>query len=207
MNGALRNIRSHESYGWLQQDSPRLGAYIPQMGDALVYIPQGHAEFLDSRNNKAASKPWNAISGMRNIEPVRVVGLNYIISQDGRDETVANLRLRLADPSAASPGAEFEVELPRLDDPDFLVPLHRYRAAAEKAWRVDDRCAVLWQEDGVDGIKVDSWWHGVVSAMNPNRDSGRAPRGTHSWVSTTTSRRQRTRPRHILAGNSTMKMS
>ena len=168
MNGALRNIRSHESYGWLQQDSPRLGAYIPQMGDALVYIPQGHAEFLDSRNNKAASKPWNAISGMRNIEPVRVVGLNYIISQDGRDETVANLRLRLADPSAASPGAEFEVELPRLDDPDFLVPLHRYRAAAEKAWRVDDRCAVLWQEDGVDGIKVDSWWHGVVSAMNPN---------------------------------------
>ena len=71
MNGALRNIRSHESYGWLQQDSPRLGAYIPQMGDALVYIPQGHAEFLDSRNNKAASKPWNAISGMRNIEPVQ----------------------------------------------------------------------------------------------------------------------------------------
>ena len=69
-----------------------------------MYIPQGHAHHLESRNNKFAAKPWNEIPGIRYVEPVRVVGVNYAISQDGKDETVATLRLRLADPAAASHG-------------------------------------------------------------------------------------------------------
>jgi hypothetical protein len=46
------------------------------------------------------------------------------------------------------------LELPQLDDADFLIPAHRYKAAASKGWRVDDRCAVLWVEDGIEGVKV-----------------------------------------------------
>ena len=69
-----------------------------------MYVPQGHAHHLESRNNKFAAKPWNEIPGIRYVEPVRVVGVNYAISQDGKDETVATLRLRLADPAAASHG-------------------------------------------------------------------------------------------------------
>ena len=42
---------------------------------------------------------------------MRVVGVSYAISQDGKDETVATLRLRLADPAAASFGTEFELEV------------------------------------------------------------------------------------------------
>jgi len=52
-----------------------------------------------------------------------------------------------------------------MDDADFLVPVHRYKAAASKGWRPDDRCVVLWVEDGADGIKFDNWWHGVVDSV------------------------------------------
>jgi hypothetical protein len=141
VDSALSSSRTADSFAWLLQDRPHPGTYVPQWSDALVYIPQGHAQHLESRNNKFAAKPWNEIPGMRYVEPVRVVGMSYAISQDGRDETVAALVLRLADPAAASFGRDFEVELPQLDDADFLIPAHRCKAAASKGWRVQDRCA------------------------------------------------------------------
>lgn len=81
---------------------------------------------------------------------------------------MATIRLRLADPAATRFGSEFEVELPQLDDADFLIPAHRYKAAASKGWRVEDRCAVPWVETGAAGIKVENWWNGVVDSQNVN---------------------------------------
>jgi len=167
-NSALKTRRSSDSYGWLLQDRPHPGAYVPQLGDALVYVPQGHAEYLEGHNNKFASKPWNVVLGMRYVEPVRVTGVIYSISQDGKDKTVATLRLRVADPPSPSFGTEFEVDLPQLDDADYLVPIYRYQSAASKGWRVDDRCAVLWQENGPERVQIGNWWHGVVESVTAN---------------------------------------
>jgi len=66
-----------------------------------VYIAQGHAQHLESRNNKFASKPLTSVPGMHYIEPVRVKELSYIISQDEKHETVPTLRLWLADTDLA----------------------------------------------------------------------------------------------------------
>jgi hypothetical protein len=165
--GSLRARRSHAAYSWLLRDeSPKLGdSYVPQLGDEVVYVPHGHHAFLEHSVNKAADRPWlslGAPGSWRHAEPARVCEMRYAISQDGRDETVAVLRLRLADPASSNFGAEFTIELPRLEDADFLVPAHRYRAASARRWRTDDRCAVCWQDAGADGALTDAWYRGVV---------------------------------------------
>ena len=164
--GSLRARRAHAAYAWLLRDRPRLGEpYVPQLGDALVYVPHGHHAFLERRVNKAAPRPWRSVGApgsWRHAEPARCAEVRYAISQDGTDETTAVVRLRFADPASANFGAEFELELPRLDDADFLVPAHRFRAAAARRWRETDRCAVCWQDVGADGEMVDAWYRGVV---------------------------------------------
>ena len=166
--GASRARRTKTAYAWLLRDRPRLGeSYVPQLGDELVYVPHGHHAFLERRVNKAARRPWLSVGepgSWRHYEPARCAEVRYVISQDGSSrETTAVVRLRLADPASANAGAEFELELPRLEDADFLVPAHRFRAAAARRWREGDVCAVCWQEGaGPDGEPADAWYRGVV---------------------------------------------
>jgi len=159
--------RKHAAYAWLLRDRPSTPgeSYVPQLGDALVYVPRGHHAFLERRANKAARRPWLAVGApgsWRHAEPARAAAVRYAISREDEDETVAVLTLRLADPASANFGAEFELELPRLEDADFLVPAHRFRAGAARGWRPDDRCAVCWRDAGADGALVDTWYRGVV---------------------------------------------
>jgi len=159
--------RKHAAYAWLLRDRPSTPgeSYVPQLGDALVYVPRGHHAFLERRANKAAQRPWLAVGApgsWRHAEPARAAAVRYAISREDEDETVAVLTLRLADPASANFGAEFELELPRLEDADFLVPAHRFRAGAARGWRPDDRCAVCWRDAGADGALVDTWYRGVV---------------------------------------------
>jgi hypothetical protein len=159
--------RTHAAYAWLLRDRPSTPgeSYVPQLGDALVYVPRGHHAFLERRANKAAQRPWLAVGApgsWRHAEPARASAVRYAISREDGDETVAVLTLRLADPASTNFGVEFELELPRLEDADFLVPAHRFRAGAARGWRPDDRCAVCWRDAGADGALVDTWYRGVV---------------------------------------------
>ena len=77
MDSALSSSRTSDSYSWLLQDRPHPGAYVPQLGDALVYIPQGHAHHLESRNNKFAAKPWRGCtSGSQLPHSLNAPGFN-----------------------------------------------------------------------------------------------------------------------------------
>ena len=109
---ALRATRSNAAFAWLLRDRAAPGSYAPQLGDEVAYIARGHWEHLSGRNDKRASRPWRFVPGLRHVEPAKVVQLRYRISQDGRDETVARMRLKLADPGSENRGAEFDVDLP-----------------------------------------------------------------------------------------------
>ena len=165
---ALRATRSNAAFAWLLRDRAAPGSYAPQLGDEVAYIARGHWEHLSGRNDKRASRPWRFVPGLRHVEPAKVVQLRYRISQDGRDETVARMRLKLADPGSENRGAEFDVDLPPLgDDADFVIPLARYREALAKKWRPDDPCAVVWR----DFEHEETWYYGVVHAQNPDVDA------------------------------------
>ena len=132
----------------------------------MAYIARGHWEHLSGRNDKRASRPWRFVPGLRHVEPAKVVQLRYRISQDGRDETVARMRLKLADPGSENRGAEFDVDLPARRRRGFRDPAARHREALAK-WRPDDPCAVVWR----DFEHEESWFYGVVDAQIPDVDA------------------------------------
>ena len=148
----------------------------------------------------------------RQHEPVRVVGLRYRISGDTVGaETVAVVTLRLADTGddvgssqrhegdaggsmrdagssrhqsiPKSTPIEFEVELPKLDDADFLVPAHRWRAAFKKKWKENNHCAVSWDVLDADGESNNVWYSCVVLSCGAPGASGGAggPSSAGQW--------------------------
>ena len=67
--------------------------------DAVVYLREGHAQYLARTNDKRAP-PWQSVRHgrtMRPAEPCLVVGVDYVIANDGTDHTLAQLTLELAD--------------------------------------------------------------------------------------------------------------
>jgi hypothetical protein len=82
---------------------------------------------------------------MRTAEPARVVGLRYIISQDAHADTMAVLRLALADAQSPLAGREFEVEMPppHHGQAEFIVLRSRFEAAIQRSWQIGDKCQVL----------------------------------------------------------------
>lgn len=79
---------------------------------------------------------------MRPAEPCEVVGLDYVITRDVFENTLARLRLRLTSPSTPLCGREFEVDIPpsHMGETEFVVSLERYKASLEFA--VNQRCKV-----------------------------------------------------------------
>lgn len=81
---------------------------------------------------------------MRQAEPARVVGLRYVISSDAHADTMAVLRLALADDSSPLAGKEFEVEMPppHHGQAEFIVLRSHFDAAVQREWRSGDKCQV-----------------------------------------------------------------
>lgn len=79
---------------------------------------------------------------MREVEPVRVIALDYIISDDGTSNTCAKLRLQLSDPGSPLQGRTFDIELPppNCGHAEFVVPKHRFLASVHRKWQVGDCC-------------------------------------------------------------------
>ena len=90
-------FRDGTAFAWLQRTERARGEYVPQLGDQVVYIAQGHAGYLDACGDARAVRPWTIIPGFRGVEPCVVTGLEYQIMKDKGNITVARLTLTMAD--------------------------------------------------------------------------------------------------------------
>lgn len=160
------DIRLHEAYSWLCATSVTAGAYVPQLGDRVVYVAQGHYERMQENGVDWLSEaPWQTLTSMRFVEPCVVQSLRYVISDDGTYDTHCLIELKLIDPSCGNCGSDFLIELKKSDTADFLVPLSRYLTAESHAWNRGDLCAALWDDTGLGDM---SPWFGIVNKKREN---------------------------------------
>lgn len=82
--------------------------------------------------------------GLREAEPCSVVGLSYLIVDDGTEATVASLKLQFDDEASQLKGRHFYVKLPPpfVGGADFVVLKSRFDAAIRRKWTIDDHCQV-----------------------------------------------------------------
>lgn len=95
--GARPPGRPLEAYAWLAGAVQHPSCYVPQLGDGVVYLWQGHCALLDATNDKRSARPWEQLEqaaggssdaagsssgggGLRPAEPCEVVGLEYFIA-------------------------------------------------------------------------------------------------------------------------------
>jgi len=168
-------FRAASKFAWLQRTERRRGEYVPQLGDAVVYLAQGHKEYLDSCGDARQSKPWTSIPGFRAAEPAVVTGLSYSIESDRDNTTVARLTLTLTDETYDLRGTRFELELPDMTTggcPDFIVEHCRYCAAVSRCWSVGDRCLAWWPDTEADA-DGGRWWTATVWGVSEEESAWR----------------------------------
>uniref|UniRef100_A0A5B6ZS60 Putative bromodomain and WD repeat-containing protein 3 isoform X1 n=1 Tax=Davidia involucrata TaxID=16924 RepID=A0A5B6ZS60_DAVIN len=159
--------KSHRSArnSWLMLSMHEEGSrYIPQQGDEVVYLRQGHQEYASYSSSKDAG-PWKTIRGnIRAVEFCRVEGLEYS-TRSGSGESCCKMTLQFVDPSSSVAGKSFTLILPEVTGfPDFLVERTRYDAAIQRNWTYRDKCQVWWKNEGdEDG----SWWEGRILTVKP----------------------------------------
>ncbi|KAK9840987.1 hypothetical protein WJX81_004207 [Elliptochloris bilobata] len=182
-SGSGRSGRPATAYAWLQASEHTPGMYAPQVGDEVVYLPEGHRICLHNTRDKRPG-PWDTVTApgprgrMRPAEPARVEGLRYAITDDGRRDTVAVLQLVLSgedlEHRARTPlaGRRFELELssPRNGQAEFVVLRTRFQAALCARWRTGDRCQLHFGEEDGGG----RWWLGTVAEDRDLEDSAPA---------------------------------
>ena len=154
------DIRLFQAYSWWCAEQVVVGSYVPQLGDEVVYVAQGHYDLMQEMGKDWREEaPWQTLTSMRFVEPCVVSSLRYIIAEDGTYETHCLLELKLIDPACGDYGKEFLIALRRTDSPDFLVPLSRYRTAERVGWKRGDLCAALWDDSGLGDVTP---WYGVI---------------------------------------------
>ncbi|XP_021609928.1 uncharacterized protein LOC110613189 isoform X5 [Manihot esculenta] len=141
--------------------------YIPQLGDEVVYLRQGHQEYIESTNSSATG-PWSLIKGyLGAVEICKVESLNYAPAA-GSGDSCCKIILRFIDPSSGVFGKAFKLTLPELINfPDFVVEKTRYDAAISRNWTHRDKCQVWWKNENGEG---GSWWEGRVLSSEPKSD-------------------------------------
>ncbi|KAL2464188.1 WD40/YVTN repeat-like-containing domain [Forsythia ovata] len=150
---------------WLLLSTHEEGSrYIPQIGDEVVYLRQGHQEYISYCNLKDMG-PWKTIKGnIKDVEFCRVEDLEYS-TRPGSGESCCKMTLKFVDPSSDVVGKSFKLTLPEVTGfPDFLVERSRYDAAVQRNWTSRDKCQVWWKNEGEeDG----SWWEGRILTVKP----------------------------------------
>lgn len=139
--------------------------YIPQLGDEVVYLRQGHQEYIDNSHSREVG-PWKKIKGnIRAVEFCSVKDLEYA-TVPGSGESCCKMTLEFVDPTSNVAGKSFELTLPDLTDfPDFLVERSRYDAAIERKWTTRDKCQVWWKNN--ESENGGDWWEGRVKSVQP----------------------------------------
>ncbi|EEZ97170.1 Bromodomain and WD repeat-containing protein 3-like Protein [Tribolium castaneum] len=144
---------------WLTEVRPRKTPYFPQMGDELVYFPQGHHLYLEAVRTKkiyeinSKTLPWTKMH-LRSHEFVKVIGIQYEV----KPPRLCNLRLALLDDDGRLNGKIFTVKYHDMPDVlDFFVLKQHFDCAISRNWEIGDkfRCMI---DDG--------WWIGEIVAKN-----------------------------------------
>ncbi|XP_059659393.1 uncharacterized protein LOC132306154 isoform X2 [Cornus florida] len=141
---------------WLMLSEQEEGfRYIPQLGDEIVYLRQGHQEYLEWSESSMVG-PWISIKeNIRAVEICSVEGLNYA-TVPGSGESCCKLALKFIDTSSSVFGRTFKLTLPELSDcPDFFVERTWYDAAIRRNWTSRDKCLVWWRDESGEG---GNWW-------------------------------------------------
>ncbi|KAH6558226.1 hypothetical protein KP509_1Z073200 [Ceratopteris richardii] len=159
-----KGTRTRKSLAWLLQSEVEENRYIPQYGDEVVYLRQGHAEYLDMYK-RDESGPWSIYgTDLSHTEICQVVGLDYMILPD-TGETCCRFTLEFVGCKSYLQGKRFSLSLPELINfPDFIVEKSRYDASMARKWTYRDRCKVWWRSQNEQG---GSWWDGRVIAVKP----------------------------------------
>ncbi|KAL3849678.1 hypothetical protein ACJIZ3_011560 [Penstemon smallii] len=133
--------------------------YIPQLGDEVVYLRQGHQEYIES-SKTSKSGPWQKYKDkVRAVEVCEVEDLNYT-TLSGSGWSCCQITLRFVDTSYDLFGQKFQLTLPELNDfPDFIIEKTRYDAAMDRKWTTRDKCLVWWRDDSPQG---GAWWDGRI---------------------------------------------
>ncbi|KAK9288906.1 hypothetical protein L1049_017375 [Liquidambar formosana] len=160
--------RSHQSarkQSWLLLSRHEEGSrYIPQQGDEVVYLRQGHQEYINYCQSTEAG-PWRSIKGdIRAVEFCKVEGLEYAILP-GSGDSCCRMTIQFVDPTSSVFRKTFKLTLPEVTSfPDFLVERTRFDAAIQRNWTCRDKCQVWWKNEGEeDG----SWWEGRILSVKP----------------------------------------
>ncbi|KAK7303698.1 hypothetical protein RJT34_14611 [Clitoria ternatea] len=155
-----KSVQSATKGSWLLLSIHEEGCrYIPQQGDEVVYLRQGHQEYIDYCR-KRESGPWVSLKEpIRAVEYCRVQSLEYS-HVPGSGDSCCKMTLQFVDPNASIVGKSFKLTLPEVTGfPDFLVEKTRFDAAMHRNWTRRDKCRVWWKnEDNSSG----NWWDGRV---------------------------------------------
>nr|XP_023895389.1 bromodomain and WD repeat-containing protein 3 [Quercus suber]POE57423.1 isoform c of bromodomain and wd repeat-containing protein 1 [Quercus suber] len=159
--------KSHQSAkkrSWLMLSTHEEGSrYIPQQGDEVVYLRQGHQEYIDYFNSREPG-PWTYMKGIiRAVEFCKVEDLKYS-SLAGSGESCCKMILKFVDLDSNVYQQSFKLTLPEvMGFPDFLVERTRFDAAMAKKWTFRDKCKVWWRNE-VEGEEDGSWWDGRITS-------------------------------------------
>ncbi|KAL5097878.1 hypothetical protein RYX36_002205 [Vicia faba] len=155
-----KSLQSAVKGSWLLLTTHEEGCrYIPQQGDEVIYLRQGHQEYIDY-SRKRESGPWVSLKGhLRAVEYCRVQSLEYS-HVPGSGDSCCKMTLQFVDPNSSVVGKTFKLTLPEVTGfPDFLVERTRFDAAIERNWTRRDKCRVWWKnEDNSSG----NWWEGRI---------------------------------------------
>ncbi|KAA8527385.1 hypothetical protein F0562_034900 [Nyssa sinensis] len=160
-----RKLHQSARNSWLMLSAHEEGSrYIPQQGDEVVYLRQGHQEYISYSRSRDVG-PWKTIKGnIRAVEFCRVEDLEYS-THSGSGESCCKMRLLFVDPSSSVAGKAFALTLPEVTNfPDFLVERTRYDAAIQRNWTCRDKCLVWWKNEGDE---YGSWWDGRIMTVRP----------------------------------------
>ncbi|XP_047090292.1 LOW QUALITY PROTEIN: PH-interacting protein-like [Lolium rigidum] len=153
-------------YPWLMLlEHEDIYRYIPQLDDEVMYLRQGHEEYLNETLSSLRKCPWNWIEGLKAVELCKIKVLDYK-SHIGSGDSCCKLTVEFIDHASSGFGEDFEITLPELVNfPDFLVERTRFEAAITQNWVVRDKCKVWWTNGSEEG--GGSWWEGRVMAITP----------------------------------------
>ncbi|CAJ1963244.1 unnamed protein product [Sphenostylis stenocarpa] len=155
-----KSLQSATKGSWLLLSTHEEGCrYIPQQGDEVVYLRQGHQEYIDYCR-KSESGPWVSLKGhIKAVEYCIVQSLEYS-HLAGSGDSCCKMTLQFVDPNSSVVGKSFKLTLPEVTGfPDFLVERTRFDAAMQRNWTRRDKCRVWWRnEDNSSG----NWWDGRI---------------------------------------------
>ncbi|GAV83610.1 WD40 domain-containing protein/Bromodomain domain-containing protein [Cephalotus follicularis] len=153
---------------WLMLSEHEEGyRYIPQLGDVVVYLRQGHQEFVET-SCMAEIGPWRLIKGyIRAVETCKIENIVYT-TFPGSGDSCCKLTLKFIDASSGVYGKALNLTLPELVSfPDFLVEKTRYDASISRNWTHRDKCLVWWRNENEEG---GSWWEGRILSLEAKSD-------------------------------------